>query len=236
MSKKMEEGRMSVDSDEGEMIINEVDGLPNMHPNYEGLELNRGINTRHEARTIEDLINDEDLPTSLIVTNLDISLFKNEELKKQIELLFKQYGEVTSFQYFRSFRRMRVNYNCPAAAAKARIQLHQTQFLSTYINCYFAQPVTPIDVADQYLQPPALTKQFLISPPASPPVGWEPRDEGEPLVNYDLLAAIANLTPGESHELHAASGSQPGIVVHVCEEGLSTTGKRIVHTRCPDHN
>jgi hypothetical protein len=58
------------------------------------------------------------------------------------------------------------------------------------------KPVSPIDFEDQHLQPPAPVRQFLISPPASPPVGWEPRDEGEPLVNYDLLAAIANLTPG----------------------------------------
>lgn len=54
-----------------------------------------------------------------------------------------------------------------------------------------------IDLEDQHLHPPALTKQFLISPPASPPVGWEPRPEDEPLVNHDLLAAIANLSPGK---------------------------------------
>jgi len=53
-----------------------------------------------------------------------------------------------------------------------------------------------LDMEDQHLQPPALTKQFLISPPASPPIGWEPREEGEPLVNHDLLAAIANLSAG----------------------------------------
>jgi len=66
-----------------------------------------------------------------------------------------------------------------------------------YIQTFsLLKPVSPIDFEDQHLQLPAPVKQFLISPPASPPVGWEPRDEGEPLVNYDLLAAIANLTPG----------------------------------------
>ncbi|BET01018.1 Calcipressin [Nesidiocoris tenuis] len=236
----MEEGgRMSVDSDDGEMIINEVDGLPDLHSNLENVEQTL-TSQQNQGQTLDELVNDEDLPTSLIVTNLDSVLFKSDELKKQVELLFGQFGEPVSFQYFRSFRRMRVNYSSPSAAAKARIQLHQTPFLNTYINCYFAQPVTPIDNADRHLQPPALTKQFLISPPASPPVGWEPRDEGEPLVNYDLLAAIANLTPGSTHELHAPSDDQPGIVVHVCEEKLAASSEvkpaRIAHTRCPQHN
>lgn len=62
----------------------------------------------------------------------------------EMEKLFKQYGEDATFQYFRSFRRMRVNYKSPSAAAQARIQLHQTHFGETDINCYFAQPVTPI--------------------------------------------------------------------------------------------
>ncbi len=75
------------------------------------------------------------------------------------------------------------------------------------------------DPNDVHLHPPKLEKQFLISPPASPPVGWKPRDEGEPMLNVDLLSALANLTPGGTHELHPQSESQPGIVVHVCEDG-----------------
>lgn len=65
-------------------------------------------------------------------------------LQPAIENLFKQFGEDVTFQYFRSFRRMRVNYNSPNAAANARLHLHQTHFGETDINCYFAQPVTPI--------------------------------------------------------------------------------------------
>lgn len=76
----MEEGRMSVDSDEGEMIINEIDGLPNLHPNYNDFEFNQQT-SRHGSRTIDDLIHDEDLPTSVIVTNLDSSIFKSDDLK-----------------------------------------------------------------------------------------------------------------------------------------------------------
>lgn len=76
----MEEGRMSVDSDEGDMIINEIDGLPNLHPNYNDFEFNQ--QTHHnESRTIDDIIHDEDLPTSIIATNIDSSVFKNEEFK-----------------------------------------------------------------------------------------------------------------------------------------------------------
>lgn len=104
--------------------------------------------------------------------------------------------------------------------------------------------MTPI--SNKNLQPPAPTKQFLISPPCSPPAGWQQAEECEPhIINHDLLAALANLNPGEVHELHAASENQPGILVHTAivgeepaEESSEDHEKKlrmgIVHTRCPE--
>ncbi|EEC08243.1 calcipressin, putative [Ixodes scapularis] len=87
-----------------------------------------------------------------------------------------------------------------------------------------------------HLQPPLPQRQFLISPPASPPVGWAPSEEAQPCISYDIISALASLTPGETHELHPATGSQPGIVVHVCEETSPSKGKpKVLHTRRPDH-
>ena len=49
---------------------------------------------------------------------------------------------------------------------------------------------------DPHLKLPTPYRQFLISPPASPPVDWEPEFEREPVINYDLISAIAHLAPG----------------------------------------
>lgn len=84
----MEEKRSSRDTIEEEeledtenIIINEVDGLPNLHPNYEQLELKFKREDDSSIRTIDELVHDEDLPTSVIVTNVDPRVFKDDDLK-----------------------------------------------------------------------------------------------------------------------------------------------------------
>lgn len=83
-----------------------------------------------------------------------------------------------------------------------------------------------------YLRPPAIEKNFLISPPGSPPVGWEPIKEEPPNATPladDLMAALRKLqlhTRRSSMEvlLDPLDGSGVGVYVedvdYECEDEL----------------
>lgn len=60
---------------------------------------------------------------------------------------------------------------------------------------YFGQ-TTKIEEEDQHLQAPKSSKLFFISPPPSPPMGWEMRDEEPPNKEVhaeDLAVALSRL-------------------------------------------
>lgn len=178
------------------------------------------------------------LPKALIVTGVDSAIFEDVDAKDEFENLFKAFDDEAFVQYLKCFRRARVVFSSALLAAKARIHLHETELGGKTLKCYFAQPTKCLG-SQAHLEPPKPVRQHLISPPASPPVGWEPTLESDPVINYDLLAAVANLSPGEAHELHPPTEDQPGIVVHICEdpEGFRSPGApkpRIVQTKCPD--
>lgn len=235
------------------IFINQADGLTNQHPilpmDSDDDDIVIDDNNPDINKQSADSDSFDDLPTSLIVTNIHSDVFADDQQREEIENLFKFFSPTVKFQWFRSFRRLRVNFDSAVATANARLQLHQYQCGKSKITCYFAQPVTP--VTNKYLKPPKPFKQFLISPPPSPPAGWEPRAEGEPLVNHDLLAALANLTPGESHELHPQSTEHPGIIIHTAKVhadvetemdddsdmgGQASLKGVIVQTRCPERS
>nr|CAG4646638.1 EOG090X0FJX [Macrothrix elegans] len=197
------------------------------------VEPNDAICEDGEKEELEET-KDSKLPTSLIVTNLPKSLFYEQDMKTELESLFKSFDPTATFHYLRSFRRARVDFCSHEAASKAQVHLHHTPFGETTMNCFYGHPPNTERNTRQYLQIPPPVRQFLISPPASPPVDWAPIPEGEPVVNFDLLSAIATLGPGDQHELLPASEDKPGIVVHICAEAEGAAKPhRIIQTACP---
>lgn len=160
---------------------------------------------------------------ALIVTNVDPMVFHDDFMKAKFESLFLAYGDsnTVKFRYLKSFKRIRIDFKDHQSAEAARMNLDRYKLGQNQFRCYNAQIINlqrQSNEAYQYLKIPKLTKQFLISPPASPPVGWEPVNEGTPCIDVQLISAIANLVPGKVHEIHPASESQPGIFVEVCED------------------
>lgn len=63
------------------------------------------------------------------------------------------------------------------------------------VRVYFGEP-TPIEPVDQHLHAPDSQKLFFISPPPSPPMGWEMRNEEPPNKQVhaeDLVSALSKL-------------------------------------------
>lgn len=103
----------------------------------------------------------------------------------------------------------------------------------------FSFPLSPPFLFPQHtmspthLAPPPLSKNFLISPPGSPPEGWEPITEDPPndrTLAEDLAGALTKLQVerGEAEDARAGAGAEgerkkketPGRVILQTEQGI----------------
>lgn len=89
----------------GDYYVNEADGLSNEHP---AMPSSYADDEASNAEANADSF--DDLPKSIIVTNIHSTVFVNDELKAEMESLFRQFSEDVTFQWLKSFRRLRVNY------------------------------------------------------------------------------------------------------------------------------
>ena len=154
-----------------------------------------------------DYLSSEDFlfEESIFVSRLPEQLFTGNctELRNCFEDIFKRYGDCPTFHYLSSVSKVCVVYHRPGEALLAREELDETHFqvhgpMRVESLCLVTAPWN-----ERYLKVPKPQKQFLISPPSSPPVGWEPSEEPPPVPPNALESALLNLvcTPGEHIDL-----------------------------------
>ncbi|KAF2796831.1 Calcipressin-domain-containing protein [Melanomma pulvis-pyrius CBS 109.77] len=132
---------------------------------------------------------------TLIITNLvEPEIFIPSNLV-QIRETINQYGAIHTWAPLKSFKRVVVSFFEVDSAIAIRQKLDGEQLMGCRIRVYFGL-TTPLNPSDQHLPLPKSDKLFFISPPPSPPMGWEMHNEDAPnkLVHAeDLAAALARL-------------------------------------------
>lgn len=136
-------------------------------------------------------------PTNtLLLTNLgDLEIFRPENLQTIRELISAT-APVHTWAPLKSFRRIVVSFFDEESAIKVRQVWDGGAIMGQRCRVYFGQE-TPLNLnQDKHLALPDAGKLFFISPPPSPPHGWEQTLEDAPnkLVHADdLAAALAKL-------------------------------------------
>lgn len=93
-----------------------------------------------------------------------------------------------------------------------------------------------VDIPRPFLEPPAPEKEFLLSPPGSPPVGWEQQKEDRPntqALSDDLIKALQKLSmeqeapeaekAGISTLFQGSDQAVPGVILHATESRTSSS-------------
>jgi hypothetical protein len=152
---------------------------------------------------------------TLIITNLnDPSIFHAENLQTIRELLLAS-APLHSFAPLKSFRRIIVSFYDIESAIRIRSILDGEHIMGEKVKVYFGHH-TNTDIQDEHLKLPDAGKLFFISPPPSPPHGWEMKLEDAPNKQVhaeDLAEALAKLhhRPAADYPASPVSDGEGGV-------------------------
>ncbi|KAL2021517.1 hypothetical protein VTK56DRAFT_7016 [Thermocarpiscus australiensis] len=138
---------------------------------------------------------------TLIFTNLQSRDIFHPENLQTIRDLISQTAPIHAFSPLKSFGRIVVSFFDEASAIAVRQIWDGEAVLGERCRVYFGQPTPLAAQQDVHLALPDAGKLFFISPPPSPPHGWEARPEDPPnkMVHAeDLAEALARLKHHES--------------------------------------
>ncbi|KAG9050793.1 carbohydrate-binding module 1 protein [Tulasnella sp. UAMH 9824] len=143
----------------------------------------------------------EDDTNTLILTSLPTAFFHAEVLAA-LRAHFESYGSLHTWAPLKGFSRVVMVYYNVEEAGRAKFECDQMvladeqgKVISTPLRVYRGTHTELFSEADR-LPVPHAPHNFLISPPGSPPVGWEPAEEEPPNTDTlasDLVAALERL-------------------------------------------
>ncbi|KAJ3040176.1 Calcipressin-1, partial [Rhizophlyctis rosea] len=141
---------------------------------------------------------------TLILANLAPQAFENEG--SAVRVVLERFGRVVRLSLLKSFLRVVVVFDSTADSQHAKDALHMVEFLGRELRVYFGDHTDTTHLSNPSAQPlnflrvPEPEKNFLLSPPGSPPIGWVQLRESSPVSgghNDALLDALHQLENDE---------------------------------------
>lgn len=155
---------------------------------------------------------------TLIVTNLNSKEIFLPSNLLTIKDLINTTATIHTWAPLKSFSRIIVSFYDVDAAIRIKQILDNESIMGSVAKVYFGSP-TSIEPKDEHLNLPDAGKLFFISPPPSPPHGWEMKLEDAPNKQVhadDLAEALAKL-----HGRGNVNGELPS----PASDGASRTGR-----------
>lgn len=144
---------------------------------------------------VPPLITPKPPSNTLLLTNLNnLDIFRPDHLLTVRDLVHRV-APIYSWSPLKSFRRVVVSFYDVDSAIRIRNVLDGEDVMGERVRIFFGAQIA-VGPVDQHLHAPESQKLHFISPPPSPPHGWEVRNEGPPnrqVHAEDLASALSSL-------------------------------------------
>ncbi|KAK2596234.1 hypothetical protein QQS21_006326 [Conoideocrella luteorostrata] len=187
---------------------------PTPRPSRSSSSASRKSNLTLDLSNLPPLVQPTPPSNTLLFTGLNnLDIFRPDNLER-IRGLVAKTAPIHAFAPLKSFRRIVISFFDIDAALAVRSIWDGESVVGDRCRVYFGQQ-TNVEARDEHLALPDAGKLFFISPPPSPPHGWEVRLEDAPnkLVHAeDLATALSKLHGNKTQGLDSPISPVDGCI------------------------